>query len=705
LLLLTLTACGGGSGNGLPTSNVAPVANAGSTQNVFIGSTVILDASTSTDNNGDQLTYKWVLASKPDGSKAALSSTTAVKPTFVADLAGSYVFSLIVNDGKIDSPPTTVTITAAVANIAPVANAGTAQSVSTGSQVTLDGSSSSDANGDALTYSWTITSKPPLSTANLTGATNAKPTFTADYSGSYVISLIVSDGRLSSTTATVTITAAAANVAPVANAGNAQTVSAGSSVLLDGSFSSDANGDSLVYTWSITSKPTGSTAALSDVAAIKPTITADKAGTYVIQLIVFDGKAISSPATVTITATVANVAPVANAGNAQTVSVGANVLLDGRFSSDANGDSLVYTWSIISKPTGSTAALSDVAAIKPTITADKAGTYVIQLIVFDGKAISSPATVTITAFANIAPVANAGSAQTVSIGAIVLLDGRGSSDANGDSLIYDWTLTSKPTNSSATLNDLSGATTARPNFTADVAGTYVATLVVFDGKFYSTPATVIITVTQPGTSPSTFTFTDEVNVPLSKLIESLQIRVQGINTAVPISVVGGEYQIDVGAWTAAAGFVTNGQNVRVRHVSSANTGTATNTTLTIGGVSDTFTTTTIGYLQQGGLTWVPNMRSGANDLNLGDGRGYWSTANDRCNTATFNGQTGWRLPNKDELVSLANSKAMLNLPGWTLSSTWSSTSDGLSKHYEVYLENGSSLLSSDSMLNYVTCVR
>ncbi len=33
LLLLTLTACGGGSGNGLPTSNVAPVANAGSTQN------------------------------------------------------------------------------------------------------------------------------------------------------------------------------------------------------------------------------------------------------------------------------------------------------------------------------------------------------------------------------------------------------------------------------------------------------------------------------------------------------------------------------------------------------------------------------------------------------------------------------------------------------------------------------------------------
>ena len=159
------------------------------------GNTVTLDGSASSDANRDALTYAWTLTSKPAGSNASLNSTTSAKPTFNAEVAGTYVATLVVNDGKVDSVAATVTITAAVANVAPVANAGTNQNVVAGNTVTLDGSASSDANRDALTYAWTLTSKPAGSTAALGSATSAKPTFTTDVAGTYVATLVVNDPK------------------------------------------------------------------------------------------------------------------------------------------------------------------------------------------------------------------------------------------------------------------------------------------------------------------------------------------------------------------------------------------------------------------------------------------------------------------------------------------------------------------------------
>ncbi|MBI2355101.1 MAG: hypothetical protein HYV06_08745 [Deltaproteobacteria bacterium] len=93
-----------------PIANTAPVANAGTAQNIVIGTVVTLDGSGSSDANGDTLTYSWAFTSKPAGSTAILSSTTAVKPTFTADVVGTYVFNLIVNDGKLNSIPSTVNV-------------------------------------------------------------------------------------------------------------------------------------------------------------------------------------------------------------------------------------------------------------------------------------------------------------------------------------------------------------------------------------------------------------------------------------------------------------------------------------------------------------------------------------------------------------------------------------------------------------------
>ncbi len=198
-----------GGSSSAPPVNVAPVAHAGRAQSLLTGAVVTLDASASSDANNDALTYLWSLTSTPSGSSAVLNATTSQKPTFKADVSGDYVASLIVNDGKLDSIASTVKITATVGNAAPVANAGSAQTVVPGSVVTLNGNNSSDANGDKLAYAWTLTSKPAGSTATLAADDSVSPTFTADLAGNYVATLVVNDGKVNSAQSKVTITAAA----------------------------------------------------------------------------------------------------------------------------------------------------------------------------------------------------------------------------------------------------------------------------------------------------------------------------------------------------------------------------------------------------------------------------------------------------------------------------------------------------------------
>ena len=477
--------------------NSAPVANPGVAQSVVAGGLVTLDGTASSDSNNDPLSFKWSWGAKPTGSVATLSLATSAKPTFTADVAGTYVVTLVVNDGRVDSPVTAVTVTASVVNSAPVANAGSNQNVTLGSLVTLDGSLSSDANRDLLSYKWTMVSKPSSSSATLSSSTSPSPTFTADLAGVYVLSLVVNDGKVDSPVVAVTITSAVANSAPVSNAGANQNLTVGVLATLDGTGSTDADRDLLTYFWTLISKPSGSSATLSSATSPMPTITPDVTGTYVASLVVNDGKVSSSAAATTLTAAVVNSAPVANAGVNQNVTTGSTVTLVSSGSTDANGDTLTYRWSMASVPSTSSAALSSSTVASPTFTADVSGTYVVNLIVNDGKVNSTNVgAVTITASAaNSTPVASAGSNQTVTrtgspAVATVTLDGTGSTDANGDTLTYLWALTSKPTSSTASL---SSTTASSPTFVADIAGVYVATLIVNDGKVSSSVSTVAIT--------------------------------------------------------------------------------------------------------------------------------------------------------------------------------------------------------------------
>lgn len=163
--------------------------------------------------------------------------------------------------------------------------------------------------------------------------------------------------------------------------------------------------------------------------AVSPTFTADKFGTYEVSLVVNDGTVNSVADTVTITTS--NSAPVANAGPDQTPYVNETVTLNGGGSTDVDGDLLTYTWTFTSRPANSNATLSDVQAVNPTFTIDKAGTYVVSLVVNDGTVDSNQAdTVTISTL-NSAPVAEAGADQSAYVNDVVTLDGSGSTDVDG----------------------------------------------------------------------------------------------------------------------------------------------------------------------------------------------------------------------------------------------------------------------------------
>jgi hypothetical protein len=119
-----LVACGGGGGGGdtvnqtpIPIVNTAPVASAGADQSVLVSAVVTLDGSKSSDANSDPLTYAWTLSTKPAGSAATLSSASAAKPTFTADMAGTYAATLTVNDGKLTSNPATVSVTSSLPTV------------------------------------------------------------------------------------------------------------------------------------------------------------------------------------------------------------------------------------------------------------------------------------------------------------------------------------------------------------------------------------------------------------------------------------------------------------------------------------------------------------------------------------------------------------------------------------------------------------
>ena len=149
---------------------------------------------------GTITTVEWSSTLGPDSSWQVLTNVTI-------GASGSIVVDLTVGA----STRFYRAVQAVISNVAPVANAGVSQTLYAGTLVRLDGSGSSDADGDSLSYKWNLTTKPVGSAARVSGNGNIfsslrNPTITPDLVGTYVVSLIVNDGKLSSESVTVSIT-------------------------------------------------------------------------------------------------------------------------------------------------------------------------------------------------------------------------------------------------------------------------------------------------------------------------------------------------------------------------------------------------------------------------------------------------------------------------------------------------------------------
>ena len=319
----------------------------------------------------------------------------------------------------------------------------------------LDGSGSSDPEGEDLSYLWTQVSNGAPS-VSLSDATLQGPVFTSpdqlQADVSLAFTLIVTDARgLASTAATVAVTVTAGdNDEPTADAGADRTVDEGAIVALDGSGSSDPEGEDLSYLWTQVSNGAPSVT-LSDATLQGPGFTSPNQlqadVTLAFTLIVTDARGLASTAaTVAVTVTAGdNDAPTADAGTDSTVDEGAVVALDGSGSSDPEGEDLSYLWTQVSNGAPSV-SLSDATLQGPGFTSPDQlqadVTLAFTLIVTDARGLASTAAtvaVTVTAGDNDEPTADAGADRTVDEGAIVALDGSGSSDPEGEDLSYLWT--------------------------------------------------------------------------------------------------------------------------------------------------------------------------------------------------------------------------------------------------------------------------
>ena len=321
LVSLLLAGCGGG-GSGTeaaapPPVNAAPkvalqfagtvsTGAGGADATATTGANVVLDASTSSDTEGDALSYAWSLVSKPTGSAYAIATANTAKLGMKPDVLGNYVFNLRVTDSKGAFADKSVTVIAdntppnpvIVVNATYSADAVTmhpALAVSVGSGVVLDATGSTDANGDAVTTTWELIEKPATSVAALV-VTGQSARLAPDILGLYKVRARGADGKGAYAETVYQIDAA--NLAPVNVINGAvavitrdtQTVPVGQPVVTSGILSYDEAGAKLSYAWAIETRPATSVAGVGAASTAIPSFTPDVAGAYVLSLTVSNGR-------------------------------------------------------------------------------------------------------------------------------------------------------------------------------------------------------------------------------------------------------------------------------------------------------------------------------------------------------------------------------------------------------------------------------
>tara|TARA_R110002033_G_scaffold153836_3_gene190280 strand:- start:278 stop:2872 length:2595 start_codon:yes stop_codon:yes gene_type:complete len=196
-----------GHGEGTtPPVNKAPIANAGADISVTGPADVTLNGNGSRDPENGALTYLWTQVSGPTITLANADMANVIIPLEATLTDVVYGFSLQVTDPQGASATDSVLLTnkADAPNQAPVVSVAATAIVEAGKSVSIV-ANASDADGDALTYNWTVPAD--VSATGQNSATLVVTGANVTESTSYLLSVLVSDGALDangSTTLTVT---------------------------------------------------------------------------------------------------------------------------------------------------------------------------------------------------------------------------------------------------------------------------------------------------------------------------------------------------------------------------------------------------------------------------------------------------------------------------------------------------------------------
>ena len=496
---------------------------------------------------------RWLVVSAPAGS-LAVPVARGTSATFTPDLRGTYQLGFQVTDalgGRSDlaNPAALVTLIARgcgdnLPEVRTIAAAPATTPIRTPVQLSaVTGDPDADAPCSlprTLTRFWALTALPAGSTAALSDPTADSPSFTPDVAGSYVAQLTVTDqlGRRndhSKDHSTVTVDANACGGAlPLAVITAPAHVNAGDGVQL---LAGATDGDTLApcslsvaftYAWSFVAAPIDSAAQLSDAQLRDPSFAADRPGTYTVALRATASTGmVSAPVFASIeVGDCGSFAPtaaiVAAAGGATGVPVPLSAtIVDDNSACGLAAAPYYYEWRLAGVPSGSAARLSGAdlgssAQVAPSFVPDRNGDYAIALTVTDQRgrqAVAPPVHVTVARCnapltATITGPAGAASGALVTLqGALAVPDPNDPAQntactAPTAPLSYAWTLLTQPAGS---LAELSNASAAAPGFTADVAGTYVAQLIVADAAGNQSPATTFAVQASACNAPLTAT--------------------------------------------------------------------------------------------------------------------------------------------------------------------------------------------------------
>jgi len=302
------------------------------------------------------------------------------------------------------------------------------------------------------------------------------------------------------------------------------------------------------YAWDVIAQPFGVTTTLNAEATARPTFTPTAGGTYVFRLTVTNG-ALTAQDIVQVFAP--DLPPVVDAGNdfsldhTDVITGAPNnraaLGLDGRVF-DPNGETVWTEWRVLSTPPGGNIlpvdATSSTTDLRVYGSRMVGGIYEFELRAADATRLNAnqwiAATVRLLVISDtvIPPAADAGLAQVVQSGRLVVLDGTNSSDPDATNplapqLSFAWTVTARP---EGAIVSLAGANTATPGFTPTVPGIYVFSLRVTDPAGYSSsPSTVRIIVIDTQSSPAVHLPVVEIVPPTATPVIGTQIT---LNTTV-----------------------------------------------------------------------------------------------------------------------------------------------------------------------------